>query len=220
MPNFSVFNMDPNQLKATIYGSDGTSVLPINTDSTGRINIGDVNTVTAVLGATITGGTLNAVEAVTIVGGTVSATITGGTIDAVTAATIVGGTLNAVEAVTIVGGTITTISENHFNEFAAPGFALSSTTSTPIPAGVLTQDTYPYRVYSYVVYNDAGAITVNAFLEISADGTRWITDQTITAVTAAGAVITPIHYAKYTRVSLALATAGAATVDVYLDAQV
>ncbi|MEW9700324.1 DUF6385 domain-containing protein [Paenibacillus sp. SI8] len=329
MPNFSVYNLDPNELQTLIFGSDGTNSLPLNTDSTGRLNVGDVNTVTAIMGATITGGTvsatitagtLNAVEAVTIVGGTVSATITagtlnavqaativggtlsavqaativggtlnavqaativggtlnavqaativggtlnavqaativGGTLNAVQAATIVGGTLNAVQAATIVGGTlsallagtvsatilggtvsatilggtvsatilggtITSISQNNFNQFNTLGITVSGTSYTPIAAASLTQSTYPYKVYSYVIYNNSGAATVNARVELSSDGARWIIDQTVTGLLTGGLILTPNRFTKYTRISLAMALLGTATVDVFLDAQV
>lgn len=228
MPNFAVFNLDPNQLQTLIFGTDGTNIIPISTDSSGRLNIGEVTTITAVEATTIVGGTLSAVEAATIVGGTLNAveaaTIVGGTLSAVEAATIIGGTIDALLAgtvsATILGGTITSISENNFNQFTLPGVVVSSTSFTPIPAASLEQNTSPYKVYSYVVYNNTGAVTVDAVIQLSSDATRWIVDSTVTGITTPGYVLTPFRFAKYTRLALSSPSGGSANVDVYLDAQV
>ncbi|KWX07299.1 hypothetical protein TR75_03395, partial [Hydrogenibacillus schlegelii] len=95
MPNYSVFQANPEELKALIFGSDGTTARPLAVNASAELLVG---------GATVTGGTLDAVSAATIAGGTLdavsAATIAGGTLDAVSAATIAGGTLDAVSAAT------------------------------------------------------------------------------------------------------------------------
>ncbi|MBO9606883.1 MAG: hypothetical protein J7639_13070 [Paenibacillaceae bacterium] len=257
MPNFIVYNVDPNQLQTLIFGSDGTNAVPLSVNSTGRLNIGDISTVTAVESATIAGGTIDALLAgtvnatalggtidallagtvnATILGGTVSATIAGGTIDALLAGTVnataLGGTIDALLAgtvsatilggtvsATILAGTITTISQNNFNQFSLLGATFSSAVYTPIAAASLNQMTYPYRVYSYFVVNNAGAQTITARVELSSDGTNWVVEQTSTNLTSGAMVLTPMKFTKYTRLAIAV-LAGSATVDVYLDAQV
>jgi hypothetical protein len=92
-------------VNATITGGTvGATVLggTLNAMNGATITAGTLN---AVNGATITAGTLNAVLGATITAGTVNATITGGTVGA----TVLGGTLNAVNGATITAGTLNAI---------------------------------------------------------------------------------------------------------------
>jgi len=129
MPNYTVFNPRPDNLKALIYGSDGTDSLVLNTDSSGKLNLATVDTISAIAAGTLTSvgtvgtistlvtGTLAAVESATIAGGTLSAvegaTITAGTLSSVgtvdTISALVTGTLAAVESATIAGGTLSAV---------------------------------------------------------------------------------------------------------------
>ncbi|OAR04898.1 MULTISPECIES: DUF6385 domain-containing protein [Hydrogenibacillus] len=239
MPNYSVFQANPEELKALIFGSDGTTARPLAVNASAELLVGGATvtggtldavsaatiaggTLDAVSAATIAGGTLDAVSAATIAGGTLdavsAATIAGGTLDAVSAATIAGGTLDAVSAATIAGGTldsVTSISQRSFLEIANTDVATGDTL-TALPAVT----TAVLGHYSYFIYN-AGANDAVAQVEISADGTHWYTDIPSTTVASGSvAVLVPTRFLKYTRLAYASAVVGAATtIDVYFNAQ-
>lgn len=104
MPNYSVFNTNPDQLQTVIFGTDGTGPKQITVDTNGQILVG---------GATITAGSIDVA----------SATITGGTIDAVTSATIAGGTID----------NLTSIAQKSFYEISTLNVATGDTL-TALPA--------------------------------------------------------------------------------------
>lgn len=199
MPNYSVFNTNPDQLQTVIFGTDGTGPKQITVDTNGQILVG---------GATITAGSIDVA----------SATITGGTIDAVTSATIAGGTIDAVTSATIAGGTIdnlTSIAQKSFYEISTLNVATGDTL-TALPA----VSTSIYGPSTFFVYN-TGTNDALVEIQISANGTNWYTDIAATTV-AAGAVnvFVPTIFLKYTQLAYQSATAGSpTTIDVYFNAQ-
>ncbi|MCL6577582.1 MAG: hypothetical protein K6T64_15925, partial [Kyrpidia sp.] len=60
MPNFAVFNTNPDDLRALIFGQDSTSTSRIlATDTSGNLTtIALGGTISSVLGTTVTAGTL------------------------------------------------------------------------------------------------------------------------------------------------------------------
>jgi len=238
MPNYSVFNTNPDQLQTVIFGTDGTGPKQITVDTNGQILVGGATitagsidvasatitggTIDAVTSATIAGGTIDAVTSATIAGGTIdavtSATIAGGTIDAVTSATIAGGTIDAVTSATIAGGTIdnlTSIAQKSFYEISNLNVATGDTL-TALPA----VSTSIYGPSTFFVYN-AGTNDALVEIQISANGTNWYTDIAATTI-AAGAVnvFVPTIFLKYTQLAYQSATAGSpTTIDVYFNAQ-
>ncbi|PTQ56167.1 MAG: hypothetical protein BSOLF_0739 [Candidatus Carbobacillus altaicus] len=212
MPNYSVFNTNPDQLQTVIFGTDGTGPKQITVDTNGQILVG---------GATITAGSID-VASTTITGGTIdavsSATITGGTIDAVSSATIAGGTIDAVSSATIAGGTIdnlTSIAQKSFYEESTLNITTGDTLTT-LPA----VSTSIYGPSTFFVYN-SGTNDALVEIQISANGTNWYTDIAATTV-AAGAVnvFVPAVFLKYTQLAYQSATAGSpTTIDVYFNAQ-
>ncbi|KIL39947.1 hypothetical protein SD70_17190, partial [Gordoniibacillus kamchatkensis] len=104
MPNYSVFQTDPDNLRTLIYGKDGTGTdRVIATDTSGNITAVILDgTITSVLGATITAGTLTSAGTVT--------NFLDGTITSVLGATITAGTLTSAGTVTnLLDGTITSV---------------------------------------------------------------------------------------------------------------
>ncbi|MBE3594391.1 MAG: hypothetical protein IMX04_05070 [Candidatus Carbobacillus altaicus] len=199
MPNYSVFNTNPDQLQTVIFGTDGTGAKQITVDTNGQILVG---------GATITAGSIDVA----------SATIAGGTIDAVSSATIAGGTIDAVSSATIAGGTIdslTSIAQKSFYEESTLNITTGDTLTT-LPA----VSTSIYGPSTFFVYN-AGTNDALVEIQISANGTNWYTDIAATTV-AAGAVnvFVPAVFLKYTQLAYQSATAGSpTTIDVYFNAQ-
>ena len=139
MPNFTVFNTNPDHLRTLIFGQDATGIArPVATDENGNVltvlmngTIGNLTisaatitggtltnllngTITSVMGATITAGTLSTVTSVlgaTITAGTLT-NLLNGTITSVMGATITAGTLSTVSNVlgaTITAGTLTNL---------------------------------------------------------------------------------------------------------------
>ncbi|MCR8845124.1 DUF6385 domain-containing protein [Paenibacillus sp. SC116] len=179
--------------------------------------VNNIGTITSILGATITGGTLSAVG--NLLNGTITsvlgATITGGTLAAVNNI----GTITSILGATITAGTlssVTSISQKSFVESSILNVQSSSTTFAPLPAVT----TSVLGVYSYFVYNRQGGSIVTR-VEISADGTNYFVD-TNGATIAAGAadVVVPARFLKYTRLSYRLALLAApATIDVFFNGQ-
>ncbi|WP_052487493.1 DUF6385 domain-containing protein, partial [Gordoniibacillus kamchatkensis] len=155
-------------------------------------------TITSVLGATITAGTLTSAGTVT--------NLLNGTITSVLGATITAGTLSSV----------TSISQKSFVEQATTGITTGDT-FTPLPA--IT--TSVLGTYSFFVVN-TGANPVDTQVEISADGTNYFIDTTGDNPIAAGStdVLVPARFLKYTRLSYRSAAAGnASTINVLFNAQ-
>ncbi|WP_281944336.1 DUF6385 domain-containing protein, partial [Paenibacillus tyrfis] len=197
-------------------------------------------TITSVLGATITAGTLTTVSSVlgaTITAGSISATLLGGTITnllngtitSVLGATITAGTLTTVGSIlgatitagtitAILGGTLTAISQNSFVEqsfLAVP----AGTATTFAPLAAIT--TAVLETYSFFVYNSSPVGTVDTILEISANGTNWFTDVSSFNLSPGSVdVLVPQRFLKYTRLSYrASTTLVTGTIDVIFNAQ-
>ena len=65
MPNYAAFNTNADDLRTLIFGNDGTTSRAVAVDTDGRLLIAiDSGTVTAVEGATITGGTLDSITSI------------------------------------------------------------------------------------------------------------------------------------------------------------
>ncbi|PZD93112.1 hypothetical protein DNH61_25380, partial [Paenibacillus sambharensis] len=197
----------------------GTTITAGTLTSAGTITNILTGTIASVLGATITGGTIDAVLAATITGGTLTSAgtvtdILGGTIDAVLGATITAGTITSIGTVGTVNS-LTSISQKNFIELATTGVTTSDT-FTPLPANT----TSVLGVYSYFLVN-TGANPVDWRAEVSADGANYYVDTTSTGVPAGGTdVLVPSRFLKYTRVSYRSTGAGApSTVNIFFDAQ-
>ena len=201
LPNFSSFQANPDNLRTLIFGRDPSTLIdrPLTTDASGNLTSVILNgTISSVLGATITAGTLTSAGTVT--------NLLDGTITSVLGATITAGTLSSV----------TSISQRSFIELPTTAIATSDT-YTPLPAN----NTSVLGTYSYFIVN-TGANPVNTRVEISADGTNYFVDTTGDNPLAAGSVdvIVPARFLKYTRLSYQSATPGAAsTLNVIFDAQ-
>ncbi|WP_096199099.1 DUF6385 domain-containing protein [Bacillus sp. FJAT-45350] len=247
MPNFSTFNLDADQLRSSIFGTDATGdVLAVRTDDQGRLDIvGDitVQTIEAIMGATVTtieGGTLNKVETIDAVMG---ATITAGTlnkvetIDAVMGATITAGTLNKVETIdAVMGATITAgilntvetvnevttvvaISQQNFVEDDLQNQTLpAAQTDTEVPEDQLRRDTQFFKVYTYFITNHATTDTLDVKIQVSPDNNFWFDDIAATGIVDETVALVPKRFGKYTR--LVYSTVGeVATVDFWFNAQ-
>ncbi|MBT9253357.1 MAG: hypothetical protein KM296_06640 [Brockia lithotrophica] len=109
MPNYSVFNLQPEELKILVYGVHSTGPKPLLVDDTGQLHVASV-TVTAETIEAILGGTLDAVLGTTVSAGTLDAvlgtTVSAGTLDAVLGTTVSAGTLDAVLGTTVSAGTL------------------------------------------------------------------------------------------------------------------
>ena len=227
MPNYTVFQSDPDNLRTLIFGRDATGTdRAIATDTSGNIssNILD-GTITNVLGATITAGTLTSAGTVTnILDGTITnvlgATITAGTLtSAGTVTNILDGTITNVLGATITAGTlssVTSISQRSFVEQQTLGITTADA-FTPLPAVT----TSVLGTYSFFVLN-SGANPVDTRVEVSADGANYLVDTNGDNPLAAGSVdvIAPGRFLKYTRLSYRSANTGASsTINVIFDAQ-
>jgi hypothetical protein len=115
MTNETVFQTDPNNLRSLVFGRDSTATArALSTDTSGNLNNLVLDgTLTSLLGATISAGTLTSAGTVSnILDGTISnllgATITAGTLtSAGTVSNILGGTISNVLGATITAGTLT-----------------------------------------------------------------------------------------------------------------
>lgn len=111
-------------------------------------------TLNALLGATITGETLNALLGATITAGTLTAvlgtTITADTV-AVSGATITGGTLNAVLGATITAGTLNSVTSISQKSFQETANLNNLTADAYTAVPIIT--TSVFGTYSYFVYN-------------------------------------------------------------------
>ncbi|MEK5256736.1 hypothetical protein NST74_25010 [Paenibacillus sp. FSL F4-0125] len=104
MPNYSSFQANPDNLRTLIFGRDASLIdHPLTTDPSGNLTTIILDgTISSVLGATITAGTLSSAGTVT--------NILEGTITSVLGATITAGTLSSAGTVTnILEGTITSV---------------------------------------------------------------------------------------------------------------
>ncbi len=263
MPNYSVFQSDPNNLRTLINGQDSLGVNhPVRTDINGNLttvvldgtisnlgtisNIGtiteviSVGTVSSVLGATITAGTLTAIGTIsnltdvgtissvlgaTITAGTLTAigTISNltdvGTISSVLGATITAGTLTAVGTVTNLGilSTLTAISQKNFLEPQSITGVVTSNTFTALP-NILTS---VLGTTSFFVYNFGPGGSIDAQIEISADGANYFVDTLDTNVLVGSVdVIVPARFLKYTRLAYRSTTTNTpSSITVIADSQ-
>ena len=227
MPNYAAFQMDPNNLRTLIYGRDATGTEQvIATDAAGNLTTVIIDgTITNVLAATITAGTLTSAGTVTnILNGTITnvlgATITAGTLtSAGTITNILDGTITNVLGATITAGTlssVTSISQKSFVEEATLGIATTDVL-TPLPPVT----TSVLGTYSFFVYN-SGASEVDTQIQISADGANYFVDTVGDNPIAAGSVdvLVPNRFLKYTRLAYRSTNTGeTSTIDVIFNAQ-
>ena len=128
-------------------------------------------------------------------------------------------TVSQVLAATVVGGTLTAISQNNFIEQSflnvGAGTVLTLTPLSAITTSIL-------ETYSFFIYNQsASGAVVDAFVEVSADGTHWFRDVEGVNITSGTVnVLVPQRFMKYTRLSYRSATTlVASTIDVIFNAQ-
>jgi ethanolamine utilization microcompartment shell protein EutS len=170
MPNFSVFNTNPDDLRNLIYGKDGTTSRPLAVNSNAQLLVGGTTittgTLSAVNGATITAGTLDAISGATITAGTLSAvngaTITAGTLDAISGATITAGTLDAINGATITAGTLSAV-----NGATITAGTLDAISGATITAGTLSSVT-SISQKSFLEISNTGVATGNAYTALAA----------------------------------------------------
>ncbi|MET1172130.1 DUF6385 domain-containing protein [Paenibacillus amylolyticus] len=172
-------------------------------------------TITSVLGATVTAGTLT-----NLLNGTITSVL-GATITAGTLTNLLNGTITSVLGATITAGTlssVTSISQKSFQEsqlISTP----TANTFTALPAVT----TSVFGTYSFFVYNRGpGVNRVDALVEISANGTNWYTDVTTVTGILSGSVdvLVPQRFLKYTRLSYRSSLIGApSTIDVFFNGQ-
>ncbi|HHY67040.1 MAG TPA: hypothetical protein GX517_07535 [Alicyclobacillus sp.] len=214
MPNFAVFNPNPDDLRALIFGRDTTNTSRIlATDSSGNLTTVALDgTIASVLGTTVTAGTLS-----NLLAGTISSVL-GATVTAGTLSNLLDGTISNLLGATITAGTlssVTSISQKSFTEIDYPPTPTADAL-TPLPP-VTTGN---LGTYSFFVYN-AGPNPANLNVEISANGTNWYIDVSSLGLAAGSVdVLVPSRFLKYTRLSYASATTGASTtIDVFFNAQ-
>ena len=203
-------------LGATITAGTLTSVGTVN-------NLTNVGTVSSILGATITAGTLSEVVNVGTLSSVLGATITAGTLTSVgtvnnltnvgTVSSILGATITAGTLTSV--GTLTAISQKNFLEPQDLTGIATSTSYTPLSA--VTTSTL--GTYSFFVYNFGPGGSVDARVEISADGTNYYVDTSDTNIAVGSVdVIVPSKFLKYTRLSYRSAVTPS-TITVIVDAQ-
>lgn len=232
MPNFASFQSDPDNLRTLINAQDSTGTTqPVQSDSTGNLTtivldgtvsslgtissigtiseIVNVGTVTSILGATITAGTLTAV-------GTVSNIVDVGTVTSILGATITAGNLTSVGTVSNMG-TLTAISQKNFLEPQSVSDIVTADAFTSL-TNVTTAN---LGTTSFFVYNFGPGGSVDARVEISADGTNYFVDTQDTNIAVGSVdVIVPSRFLKYTRLSYRSTTTGTpSTITVIADAQ-
>lgn len=105
LPNFAVFNTNPDDLRALIFGQDSTSTSRIlATDTSGNLTtIALGGTISSVLGTTVTAGTLT-----NLLNGTISSVL-GATVTAGTLSNLLNGTISSVLGATVTAGTLTNL---------------------------------------------------------------------------------------------------------------
>ncbi|WP_018131903.1 DUF6385 domain-containing protein [Effusibacillus pohliae] len=217
MPNFASFNTNPDDLRTLIFGKDTTATSrALVTDASGRLlNIQMDGTITSVLGATITAGTLN-----NLLNGTITSVL-GATITAGTLSNLLNGTITSVLGATITAGTlssVTSISQKSFQEQQTLN-VVTADAFTALPAVT----TSVFGTYSFFIYNKGpGTNKVDARVEISANGTNWFDDvDTVTGIAVGSVdVLVPKRFLKYTRLAYRSSTAGSpTTIDVFFNGQ-
>ncbi|ADG05914.1 DUF6385 domain-containing protein [Kyrpidia tusciae] len=105
MPNFAVFNPNPDDLRALIFGRDTTNTSRIlATDPSGNLTTVALDgTIASVLGTTVTAGTIN-----NLLNGTISSVL-GATVTAGTLSNLLDGTLTNILGATITAGTLSNL---------------------------------------------------------------------------------------------------------------
>ncbi|GAX91613.1 hypothetical protein EFBL_3303 [Effusibacillus lacus] len=172
-------------------------------------------TITSVLGTTITAGTLT-----NLLNGTITSVL-GTTITAGTLTNLLNGTITSVLGTTITAGTlssVTSISQKSFQEQETLNI-LTADTFTALSAVT----TSVFGTYSFFIYNKGpGTNKVDARVEISANGTNWFANvDTVTGIAVGSVdVLVPSKFLKYTRLAYRSSAAGAATtIDVFFNGQ-
>jgi len=196
MPNYSVFNLQPEELKILVYGVHSTGPKPLLVDDSGQLHVASV---------TVTAETIEAILA--------------GTLDAVLGTTVSAGTLDAVLGTTVSAGTLDAVGQILHKSFFEQSFlnVVTADTLTPLPAittGVL-------GLSSFFIYN-AGTNGALVQVQISADSTNWFPDVVPTSPIVGGtvSVLVPTRFLKYTRLAYQSAVTGLpTTLDVYFNAQ-
>jgi len=171
LPNETVFQSDPSNLRSLIFGRDSTSTArALATDTSGNVkNLVLDGTIGSMLGATITAGTLTSAGTVSnILGGTITnvlgATISAGTLtSAGTVSNILGGTITNVLGATISAGTLTsagTVSN-------ILGGTITNVLGATISAGTLSSVT-AISQKSFIEQETLGITTADALTPLSA----------------------------------------------------
>lgn len=171
MPNYNVFQNDPDNLRTLIFGRDSTNTARvIATDTSGNITSVILGgTITSILGTTITAGTLSSAGTVTnIINGTITsvlgATITAGTLSSAgTVTDILNGTITSVLGATITAGTLSSAGTvtNILNG------TITSVLGTTVTAGTLSSVT-SISQKSFVEQATLGITTGDAFTPLPA----------------------------------------------------
>ena len=216
MPNFASFNTNPDDLRTLIFGRDTTSTnRALATDTSGRLtNIALDGTLTSILGATLTAGTLT-----NLLNGTITSVL-GTTITAGTLTNLLNGTITSVLGTTITAGTlssVTSISQKSFVEEATTTITTADA-FTALPAVT----TSVFGTYSFFIYNRGPGGNADARVEISADGSNWYDNvDTVTGIAVGSVdVLVPSKFLKYSRLAYRSSAAGTpTTINVFFNGQ-
>ncbi|WP_244533506.1 DUF6385 domain-containing protein, partial [Paenibacillus sp. 453mf] len=135
-------------------------------------------------------------------------------------ATITAGTITSVLGTTITAGTLSSVTSISQKSFTETQVLSIPTADAFTPLGPVS--TSVFGTYSFFVYNAGPANSVDARVEISANGTNWFADvDTVTGIAAGSVdVLVPQRFLKYTRLAYRSSTPGAATtIDVFFNGQ-
>jgi hypothetical protein len=223
MANNLVFNVEPEQLKVQIFGSETNQAL---STTSGRLNIQSITDTVATTFGNING---------TVTFGDISGSVTFGsvTFSSVTFSSVTFGNINGTVTFGDINGTVTfssvtfgsvTFGEaqiQHASRYVATDTATSVLSSTTVYDDILPKDVSQMSMVSFAVHNK-GTGQVSIKVEVSPNANFWILDTS--AFTLDGNVATvfvPKYFLKYARLSYASLTAAAdITFDAYYQAHV
>ncbi|MCX7884945.1 MAG: DUF6385 domain-containing protein [Caloramator sp.] len=202
MPNNIIFNETAEELKAQVFGYNGTTLQSLQLDASGNLKIG--GSVTISNSVTIVAENLNiralsgATDSVAVSGTvTVAGTVTVGNTVTVVAESLSIRALSANTDTVSIGGVVSVI--NTGNSFTENNVTITDVAGTGV---TLTFDSSQQTLYSYYVKNNASN-TIQVRLQISPteNDDYFINDQAAATDLSPGnaIVIVPKYFLRYTR---------------------
>ncbi|MFT9495195.1 DUF6385 domain-containing protein [Anaerosolibacter sp.] len=224
MPNNLVFNNVARDLKTQIYGNDNGAVTAISVSADGKLQIGEISTITYV-GTLDTVNYVASVDTVTEVANVSSVDTVDyvASVDTVTEITNVS-SVDTIDYLASVG-TVTHITDTVDVKIVSNDFAEDVATVQPLAAGavatVLTTNTSEMNMYSLYVRNTSDTVTIDAQVQIAPidEDAYYINDvASVTGLTADSIeVLVPQKYLKYTRLILSNNSTAAGSVVAYFQ---